>query len=313
MIQATSQTALVHNAEYTEQAENGVSQPDRYNSSDPHVPFDPVKAYRYRQDLKQELATPVLDELYPNLYLFARNQGHHIDTLSQHRSRGRQIMATEDAHLHLIWRYDCVFIKRIPELLQKCEKWPGGRIPLSMDDQIWGFLRSYVFLIQTQLDFILAQESFLLPSSIDWESWKTFIAPFQPVKDAQVAKRYRYGQLRLSRLNWAVRIFNPRRSTTRWFYALSEWSISRYLEASTVPLLFLFAIISLALSAMQVVLSTDPSNLGLSDSANAVIGNIFLVFSLTVIILSAAISTLLLAIPSTVLIWQLYWGFRHHH
>ncbi|KAL3469220.1 hypothetical protein BJX99DRAFT_265411 [Aspergillus californicus] len=37
-----------------------------------------------------------------------------------------------------------------------------------------------------------------------------FAHQFQILSDEQVAKRYHYGQIRLSRLNWAVRIFRPR-------------------------------------------------------------------------------------------------------
>ncbi|EHK24244.1 uncharacterized protein TRIVIDRAFT_8848, partial [Trichoderma virens Gv29-8] len=174
-----------------------------------------------------------------------------------------------------------------------------------------GFLRSYALLVRHPLDLILAQESFLLPNTLGWEQWDKFITPFRYLEDSGVANRYKHGQLRLSRLNWAVRIFNPRGTETRWFYALSESSISRHVQAATAPLLFSFAILSLALSAMQVILSTDLSDVGIPEPVGKVIGNIFLVFSLGVIFISASIWVLLLAIPSFVLIWQLIWALRH--
>lgn len=40
------------------------------------------------------------------------------------------------------------------------------------------FLRSYAFLIQHRLDFILACENHLIPDNVDWMKWCNFIAHF---------------------------------------------------------------------------------------------------------------------------------------
>lgn len=43
---------------------------------------------------------------------------------------------------------------------------------------------------------------------------------FCRIDDGQVAQRYHYGQLRLSRLNLAVRTFQPRNAPSAWFYKI---------------------------------------------------------------------------------------------
>jgi hypothetical protein len=71
------------------------------------------------------------------------------------------------------------------------------------------FLRSYAFLVRHHLDFILAKEFRLIPDYVDWIKSSNFTNHFRHSGDEQVASRYHYGQLRLSRLDWAVRIFRP--------------------------------------------------------------------------------------------------------
>ncbi|KAH7159359.1 hypothetical protein DER46DRAFT_611600 [Fusarium sp. MPI-SDFR-AT-0072] len=302
--------------------DTAISQPLHHLPGEPCVSLSPDDV---RSFLKLELDTLVLDELHPRLFLSARRQGCHIDALSQHRSRGRKIIATEDIHLHLVWGYDYVFVKRIPESLLNHDVWTmflspnssannayGGANPTALDPKIaLGFLRSYAFLVRHQLDFILAQESYLLPSTIEWTSWASFIANFRDLQDTEVAKRYEYGQLRMTRLNWAVRIFSPPSSSTRWFYHIPQWSMLGYLESATIPLLFAFATLSLVLSAMQVALSINMDSLGIPGSDDLAIGKAFWVFSLIVIISSATTWVLMLAIPFFMLVWQLKWGYQH--
>ncbi|KAJ6178142.1 hypothetical protein N7519_008603 [Penicillium mononematosum] len=292
-----------------------------------HVPGFPSVALR-QQDVKdfllRELETPVLDELYDKLWLVARKSGLHIDALHAQKLKGRVVLLTEDPSLHLVWRHNQIYIKPIPICLLNHRFWtlylcrkdvhseallPGFEAAVAA-----GFLRSYALLVRHHSDFLLAQELHLIPAEVKWGDWARFAHRFQNLSDEQVAKRYHYGQIRLSRLDCAVRAFRPSQARTAWFYNIPHWSITNYLSSATIPLLFVFASFSVVLSAMQVTL-TVPTDTGFLHQL-AVIGlsrmNLaFWVFSITVLMASASIWLLLLGTPIVVLGWQLWWGFRN--
>lgn len=159
---------------------------------------------------------------------------------------------------------------------------------------------------------MLAKEAHLIPDDVkDWLQWSKFISHFRHLPDESVARRYHYGQLRLSRLNWVVRIFRPQHARTVWFYEIPHWSTTSFVSRAIVPLLFVFAGISLALSAMQVALTVptdDPWFHGLGEFGLQDIGRAFWVFSVAVILGWVAIWALLLGIPISILVWQVSWG-----
>jgi hypothetical protein len=98
-----------------------------------------------------------------------------------------------------------------------------------------------------------------------------------------------------------------------WFYEIPHWSTSDFVARATVPLLFLFAGISLALSSMQVALSVpadDPWFSGLGESGLQKIGRAFWVFSAAVILGWLVACVLIIGIPLVVLAWQVFWGYR---
>ncbi|KAF2704008.1 hypothetical protein K504DRAFT_463084 [Pleomassaria siparia CBS 279.74] len=177
-----------------------------------------------------------------------------------------------------------------------------------------GFMRSYALLVRHRVDFVLARDSHLLPAELDWAKWSDFIFHFRYIEDGDVAKRYHYGQLRLSRLNWAVRLFRPSCATTTWFYELPHWSIDRYIQGAIAPLAFGFASLSLVLSSMQVLLAVPDEGLGLHRltlSSLVPMRQTFWIFSIIVLLLLAVIWSLLFIIPSVVISWQLVWGFKN--
>ena len=297
----------------------------------PAVPVGPDEIYAH---LTHELDTPLLDELYAKLWLVGKRSGDHIDTLHTHRAKGRTLVPIEDPRLHLTWDYNKVYIKPLPVLLLNYDVWatylsstepkPGAEGPVvssksaavAFDRSIAvGFLRSYSFLVSHPLDLAIAQESHLIPQDIDWVQWSRFISHFRRIRDENVAKRYHYGQLRLSRLNWAVRIVRPRQAHSAWFYELPRWSISDFVANYTVPLVFIFATVSLALSSMQVALGVPADALWFEGSSESLQGmsRAFWVFSVAVVLLWVIVWLLLLGIPFLVLAWQLWWGYRHRN
>ena len=297
-----------------------------------HLPGDPsipLTAVDVRDYLEQELSTPVIDELYDKMWLVARKGGHNIDSLSRQRVKEREIVPTNEIHLHLIWHRNKIYLKPIPICLFNYEFWniylphptatesPEYEDLLSLFSSVaTGFMRSYAFLIQSQLDFVLAQQSHLIPREIEWARWWTFIKHFREIGDTQVSRRYHYGQLRLSRLNWAVRLFHPTSAGTAWFYEIPHWSIRAYTERALAPLLFSFASLSLVLSCMQVMLAVPIDGLELDSVGNASFESIrraFWVFSMIVLLASGTVWVLLFIIPFGAVAWQLLWGFSHRN
>lgn len=132
-----------------------------------------------------------------------------------------------------------------------------------------GFLRSYSMLIRHESDYVIAQRAYLIPKHISFHRWQLFMEPFRQIKDDNVAVRYHYGQFRLSRLNTMTHIVKLGRmlSTTRknapvvpWKYQNQVWQTSQYLSMYVAPLVFVFALFSLILSSMQVVLAARGEN-----------------------------------------------------
>ena len=87
---------------------------------------------------------------------------------------------------------------------------------------------------------------------ITFERFVKFISPFERLPDDLVNPRYHYGELRLSRLNMYAKVF-LRKLT--FHHVEAQWG--SYLGQFLTPLLSVFAIISVALNAMQVQLGVQ--------------------------------------------------------
>lgn len=212
--------------------------------------------------LVAELATDELDQLSPHLWLVAKQDSSHISPLTKQICRGRRIIITEEPRLHLVWYYDRVFIKPLPKYLLSYSFWDfyltSDDSPISVDSRkklrqaALGFLRSYTWLIQHRSDFELAtnEDHRLLPRNVG--SYRGFIHLMQSLEgigDTLVSPRYHYGELRLSRLNFWVKILQG-----RFTYHKVEGQYGAYFKRFFGPMLFIFAVFSVILNAMQVVL-----------------------------------------------------------
>ena len=84
--------------------------PMNIGNADKHIQHIPVEASvalearRVHQFLARELNTPILDELYPRLWLIANNLGSNINPLHGHILKSRETIPSEDPKLHLVWR-----------------------------------------------------------------------------------------------------------------------------------------------------------------------------------------------------------------
>ena len=258
--------------------------------------------------LSSHLSTPLLDELFDHLWLVARKESNHIDSLHYQVVKGRAIVLNEEAKMHLLWAEDKIHIKPIPQYLLDYHFWKHCLGMQSQAAKHWrtvasGFLRSYAYLICNRSDLEFAKEKFLIPKDIDWEAWNFFIAYFRRVGDDDVAKRYLYGQMRLSRLDTVVRWYRPRGKDTIWFYEPPYWSTGPYLRSFTASLAFSLASISLVLSSMQLML-----NAGTKTGLTAHTFSRFAVFVLVAIVSSWF---LIFAVPFAFLLWQFQFGLQY--
>ena len=287
--------------------------------------------------LLAELDTPLLDVLYPHLWLVARKECRNVDALHRQVIKDREIMVTEDPKLHLLWTAKRIYVKPLPCCLLNYDFWDHSLVKASFPDtdhaelslyatasspprpfarsMALGFLRSYALLIRHPSDFKIARDKGLLPDGFDWDQWSCFIAHFRDLDDSEVARRYHYGQMRLARMNWAVRIYRPRKSgesNANWYYERAYWSASPYVHSAAVVLAFIFASFSLILSAMQVMLAapaSDPNaytTAGLASYARAFFG-----LSIAVILASMTALVLLVSLPTLHVANQILWGFLH--
>ena len=309
---------------------DAASNPIDYLPGYPNVGLEPSQVYEF---LRRHLNTPVIDELYHVLWLFSVKCGRNIDPLHRQRIKGREIVPTEEAKLHLVWTKDRIYIKTMPVCLLNhtiwsvflgtaaTQNWRTAVPSMTNLDEGFdrgvalGFLRSYSLLIQSPLDFAFAKEAHLFPEDldIDWTRWAKFTAHFYGVQDGQVSKRYRFGQLRLNRLNWLLRVIQPKASRSIWFYQRRTWSVGAMIVESMPVLLFAFASLSLVLSSMQVALATPAEDLLFAhlNSQNALsLQRTFWVFSVATIIISVLTWFYFLLIPTGIFLIQMTWAIR---
>jgi hypothetical protein len=206
-----------------------------------------------------ELQTARLDDI--KQYLWLAGLPRCGRPLHRHHLLGREIFITEDPNEHLIWHKTRLFVKPLPVFLLDLDCWTS-KICKSKElhEAACGFLLSYAWLVRHESDFRIAREKGLLPSVIHWTAWTEFINEFLEHIDLEslsgVSPRYQYGELRLSRLN---KIYCLTRFTWRNFLqgymSTSTW-YQDFFARNFAWLLAAFAIMSVALSAMQVVLAT---------------------------------------------------------
>lgn len=240
--------------------------------------------------LTHELNLNRLNDIHRWLKLAGRPmppRGLHIQVL-----KGREITLYEELDMHLCWNESRIFIKPLPRYLLSAPFWEANlicrsdcrcvtvptdpKIPPSaakaeqknrcsrreLHGRALGFLLSYAGLICHESDFEIAKDKHLIPGSISWSSWLSFARSLPIHKSADpgfVNKRFRYGELRLNRLNLIYRLhfFSPgvQASLIRGYYFPYDTYSSFF--SPTVGFTFVvFAFVTIVLTAMQVGLGT---------------------------------------------------------
>ncbi|KAL9615110.1 MAG: hypothetical protein Q9167_000428 [Letrouitia subvulpina] len=223
--------------------------------------IDPSQPESIRDFISFDLSVDRIEKFYKHLWLAGSPQ--RARPLHYHRMLHRKIIVTERADLHLLWQDDWIFIKPLPTYIMSHGIWSTA----IQEDQTTfnsarGFLLSYLWLVNRESDFAIAQSEKLISSQLRWEQWQLFsiaVAPnlaFDAFKD--ISPRYRYGELRLNRVNWIYRLCSKTRNLQRfargYFYTYKRYTT--LLERNFAWVLTAIAYIAIMLSAMQVGLGT---------------------------------------------------------
>ena len=212
--------------------------------------------------LALELKTPRLNNVHQHLWL----AGLPTAARPLHRQKllGRSILITEDPDEHLIWFETYIFIKPLPESLFSWNSWIDTLCAdRELHEAACGLLLSYAWLVRYRSDLDIAKEHGLLPKEIEWAGWVTFLDVFLDNINlntlSDVSQRYKYGELRLSRLNVIYRLVPPTyslRNFVRGYQSGSTW-YAAFFEYHFKWMLAVFASLSVSLSALQVGLATN--------------------------------------------------------
>jgi hypothetical protein len=254
------------------------------------------------------VTSPSFAALLTWIYQIAKPSQANVSPLHHQETRGRRINLTEYPRLHLVWYYDRIFIKPIPQYMLTQVFWDFIR---EADQEVFkaalGFMRTYYFLIQHEADFRKAKESYLIPkvegrADLTFEDFAQFIQQFEWVENSSVTPRYHYGNLQLPRLNPLAFFVLGKLS---YFHVHGPWS--EWFERTFGPIIAIFAVISVMLSAMQVGLSAaDPdSSLGLSVYAKS-----SWIVSILVLVLVAVVSALTLLLRLGILFRKQLFAMR---
>jgi hypothetical protein len=202
----------------------------------------------------------------------------------------RDIYITEQIDMHLVWTTGRIFLKPIPRFLLEPRFWAsylaspepcscfrkdghikstsastgGGQRDIKSVSRCTGglrtcalgFLFSYAALITHESDFKIAQEKNLLSKEVKWTAWISLVKQLNTKKIYdKIDDRFKYGELRLSRLNKIYRCSLLLHGyMTHWNqYGSFLRDNFTWLAASTVY-------IAIVLTAMQVGLAIDRLN-----------------------------------------------------
>ncbi|KAJ4267003.1 hypothetical protein NW762_003101 [Fusarium torreyae] len=212
--------------------------------------------------LETDLHTPRLDKVHSFLWLAglprpARPLHRQILLL-------RTIYPTEIPDEHLVWHDASIFIKPMPDYLLDYEFWEQElHNDVALYRSAYGLLVSYAWLVRYKSDLRIASEAGLLPADIHWNDWVTFVTDLNVRLDSttscEVNRRYRYGELRLSRLNTLYRLGLAGLSLQNVVYGFMSGSVryTTFFERNFGWMLAVFVYVTVVLSALQVALATD--------------------------------------------------------
>jgi hypothetical protein len=198
------------------------------------------------------------------LWWMSKQDSRNISPLHRQFVKGRNVIVSEDPKLHLVWIHDRIFVKPLPRYLMSYTFWrdylrnPMDVTTRSRYNRVWkaalGYLRTYLYLVRSESDFYIAQDSSLrlVPTDITWEQFCSFTADLGKISDQEVSGRYAYGEIRLTRLNFYAPLLLRKSYFQRVGYQYKEYFARFY-----GPILFAVGVVSVFLSGLQVAVAVQ--------------------------------------------------------
>ncbi|KAM3069268.1 hypothetical protein ACMFMG_010776 [Clarireedia jacksonii] len=210
-----------------------------------------------RTRYKKEYCQQRLNEIHSHLWSAGKKK--NINALHHQKVLCRDVILSERFDLHLVWFDRIIYIKPLPISFLNYSFISTVVLPdETLYGNVVGFLYSYMALIQHASDLSIAHELNLVSKKVEWNLWRNFrtafLGYFSPnlVPGIRMNRRFDYGELRLARLNHIYRL------TFRGLkYFTTHREYTSYLQEYTAAGLILFAFVTVALTAMQVVVGVD--------------------------------------------------------
>jgi hypothetical protein len=236
------------------------------SSQDIALPGQPLLLLSNTHDLKiyleDDLCPQDLETMAPRLWIMTTASSANINALHRQRVKGREIIITEESRLHLVWIHNRIFIKPLPRYLLSHAFWEDfldqpstrlGEARARIRASALGFLRTNRHLIRHETDFNIAQQDHLrlILKDVDWPSFCRFMSELSSI-DSVVSKRYCYGELRLTRLNFYAPLL-----LRKFHFEQVHGQYGDFFARLYGPILFVFALVSTVLSSMQVALAAE--------------------------------------------------------
>lgn len=229
--------------------------------SQPSIPLNDQTVQDMKDFLRGDLCAPDLELMAPRLWIMTTPSSKNINVLTRQRVKGREIVITEEPRLHLVWIHNRIFIKPLPRYLASHAFWNAyldansdklGKDLSDIRKAALGFLRTYTYLVRHETDFKIAQQAHLIPERVEWPAFCRFAAELCRIDDVDVSERYRYGKIRLTRLNLYAPFLLGRFNFEQVHGQYGDIFARLY-----GPILFIFAVITTVLSSMQVALAVE--------------------------------------------------------
>ncbi|KAI5460796.1 hypothetical protein BGZ63DRAFT_358175 [Mariannaea sp. PMI_226] len=251
--------------------------------------------------LDAEFWSADLDRIADKLWLMSMERSGNISPLHRQRVKRRTIVVTEDPKLHLIWIYDKIFIKPLPRYILSHGFWRDYlHVPADGEERqprirmaALGYIRTYCYLIRHESDFRIAQDPSLclIPAEVTWEQFCQFTSDCEGITDRDVAPRYRFGEIRLTRLNFYAPFL-----LKRAYFQRVEYQYGSYFAQFYAPVLFIIGVLSIILNGIQITVAVKQTSFVDSDT--------FFIVAFGVSILVILIFSSLLLIFSFLIIYK---------
>ena len=128
-----SQEEELHDYLNTSYVELPRPSPETQNEAVYYLPGHPRMPLKEKQEiwtfLEKELWAADIESISPYLWIMSSHDSTSISALHRQEVEGRKIIITEEAHLHLVWHYDRIFIKPLPEYLLSHWFWTQHFLP----------------------------------------------------------------------------------------------------------------------------------------------------------------------------------------